>query len=172
MIVDTVAFKLNSPDLIFESRPNRSGIKPEDKPIYLYAYPSSSYPVLILPKSISDDQGNSLPNGYYTVALSDDKKFLLLVQSCQLKAKIPVGKLVETELPEEEKAQEDEYKAKIEEYKYKRKLKKQREYEKELKDLYTRRQAKMSAEILDSGEDYYIIKYSNQQINAWGYITK
>ncbi len=170
--MDFVAFKLNSPDLIFENKPNRSGIKAEDKAIYRYAYPSSQYPVLILPNKIFDNTGNSIENGYYTVALSDDKQFLMLIQSCNLKAKIPVGKIVEVELTQEEKDQEQELKDKIEEYKYKKKLKKQREAEKELKDIYKRRQAKMSADIFDSGEGYYILKYFNKNIRAWGYITK
>ena len=67
-----------------------SGNKTEDNTIYKFAYPSSYYPILNLGYPIYDNMGNKLDPGHYEVALSFDKKYLLLIQSKRLVAKIPV----------------------------------------------------------------------------------
>ena len=172
MIIDFVAIKLNTPDLFFNKKYNSSGVKAEDKAIYKYAYPSSEYPVLILPNKIFDNTDNYIENGYYTLALSEDKKFLLLIQSCTLKAKIPVTKIEETPQTQEEIDEEKQLVSKMEEYRLKRKFKKFKEAEKKINDLKRRKQTLMSADIFDSGMGYYILKYTNQNIKAWGYIIK
>lgn len=172
MIVDTVAIKLNSPDAYFINKKYSSGIVPQEKPIYVYAYPSSGFPVVIFPQKLFDESGNSISDGYYSVILSEDKKFLLLVQSSVLKAKVPVAKFVEVKLTPEEAAEESEIKDRIEVATFKKKWKKLKQAEKDLKDFNTRQQAKMSAELLDSGQGYYVLKYLKQNQKAWGIISK
>lgn len=172
MILDVVAIKLNSPELYFENKSCPSGVMVEQKTIYTFAYPSSEYPVAIFPQELFDDSGNSISDGYYSVMLSEDKKFLLLVQSNILKAKVPVVKYVESQLTPEEAAEEAAIKAKIDKATFKKKWKKLKEAEKELKDYNTRKKAKMSADIFDSGQGYYILKYWKQNQKAWGIISK
>lgn len=172
MILDTVAIKLNSPELYFENKSCPSGLVEGQNTIYTFAYPSSDFPVVILPQELFDESGNSIPNGYYSVMLSDDKKFLLLIQSDILKAKVPVAKYVESQLSPEEAAEEAAIKDKIAKANLKRKWKKLKEAEKELNDYNLRKKAKMSAEIFDSGQGYYILKYFKQNQKAWGIISK
>ena len=56
-----------------------SGNKTDDNTIYKFAYPSSVYPVMQLGFPIYDEIGNKLDPGHYEVALSFDKKYLLII---------------------------------------------------------------------------------------------
>lgn len=172
MILDTVAVKLNSPESILPYPSCPSGVIPEQKTIYTHGYQPSQYPILIIPNRIYDNEGNSIADGYYTVALSDDKKFLLLIQSSRLKAKLPVYSLVEEQLTREEVEEENALKQKMEEARLKNKKKKYEEYKLELKKFYDRKQAKMSAEIRDSGKGHYIVIYKNSTVTAKGFFLK
>lgn len=172
MIIDTVAIKLNSPDMYFENKSYPSGLEPAKNPIYTYGYQDSDYPVITLPKAIFDGEGDSISDGYYAVILSEDKKFLLLAQSGILKAKVAVAKYIESKPTQEEAAELDDIKARLENAKLKKKWKKYKQAEKDLNDYNTRQQAKMSADIFDSGQGYYILKYYKQNERAWGIISK
>ena len=170
--VDYIAMKLNSPESLFANPTYPSGLVDGDSSIYKYAYPASKYPVIILPEDLHDNDGNSISNGYYSIALSDDKKFLLLIQSNNLRAKIPVATYKENDLSDEEKNELDDINKNIELAKEKHKLKKYKQAQLDLKNYYLRQQVKMKAEILDSQQGYYLIRYKNQNVNATGVILK
>lgn len=172
MIVDTVAIKLNSPDMYFENKSYPSGLEAAKNPIYTYSYPDSQYPIITFPKAIFDGEGDSISDGYYAVILSEDKKFLLLAQSGVLKAKVPIVKYTEVKPTPEEASEEADIKDRLEKAKLKKKWKKYKQAEKDLNDYHIRQQAKMSADIFDSGQGYYILKYSRNNQKAWGIITK
>ncbi len=175
MHVDLIAFsnsKLNTPDKLFANPTYPSGIVEGKSTIYQYAYPSSQYPMLLLPKPLLDNDGNSISDGYYIIALSDDKKFLLFIQSGLLKAKIPVFKYEEQALSQEELSEESEIQQRMEQAKLKNKLKKYKQAEEDLKNYKIRINSKMSAEIFDSGRDYFLIKYWRRNQIAWGVISK
>src|SRR5574344_2564951 len=69
------------------------GIKEWDKAIYRYSLQSTKSPNLIIPDYIQDSAGNIILPGYYELVLSDDKTFLLLVQSSKVIATVPVFKV-------------------------------------------------------------------------------
>ena len=67
-----------------------SGEKEYQKPSYNYGPPSTKYPILALEDNIVDDNGKGLKKGFYEVRISENKDFLLFVQSGKVKAKIPI----------------------------------------------------------------------------------
>ncbi len=133
---------------------------------------SSEYPNLTLPCTLYDEFGNSIPDGYYMVVLSQDMKYLELYQSNKLKAKVRVAKLVEKMYTDEERTEEDGLIAKLEYYKINKKLKKYRKAEEELAAFKERTAADTFAEISDSGKGYYILKYQCRGKIATGIIQK
>ncbi len=174
MQVDFIASntKLNTPDKLFERPTYPSGIVEGKKTIYQYSYPSNQYPILLLPQPLFDEGGDSIKDGYYIVALSDDNKYLLLIQSNELKAKIPVLKYEELKPNQEEIEEEAAIKARLQKAQEKRKLKKYRAAEDDLKNFKTRLYSKMSVDIYDSGQGYYLVKYWRREKKALGVIAK
>lgn len=172
MIVDTVAVKLRTLDALLPYPSCPSGLFTEQNPIYTHGYETSEYPILIIPNKIYDNSGNFLNPGYYSAALSDDKKFILLIESNLLKAKLPVASLVEEQKKDSELREEAEILQNLENAKIKRKKKKIVQYEDMLRKFKQREQAKMSAELFDSGKGYYILKYKKGIVRATGVILK
>lgn len=82
-----------------------SGEKEHQKPSYNYGPPSTKYPILALEDDIIGQDGRGLKKGFYEVRIDSENKFLLFVQSGNLKAKIPVI-FYETSEKKEEKPQE------------------------------------------------------------------
>ena len=82
---------------------------------------------------------------------------MLFIQSGLLKAKIPVFKYEEQALSQEELSEESEIQQRMEQAKLKNKLKKYKQAEEDLKNYKIRINSKMSAEIFDSGRDYFLI---------------
>lgn len=74
-----------------------SGITIHQDTIYRYAIPSEEQPILSIKDYIPDYNGNFINPGHYTLALSDDKEFLYIVESRNLIAVIPVYKLEENQ---------------------------------------------------------------------------
>ncbi len=149
-----------------------AGVYDADKPQYKYGPESAIYPNLTLPCTLYDEAGNSIPDGFYMVVLSDDRKFLELYQSNELKARVRVVKLVEKMYTDEELREEDEIIARMQKAKEKKKLKK---YNRALEDLTAfkeRKAANSYADILDSGKGYYILKYNLGGIKAEAVIQK
>lgn len=145
-----------------------SGILDEGKSIYRYAHQTSRHPNLIIPSAIYDDQRNVIVPGYYELVLSDDRQFLILVQSDNIIAVIPVFKL-EEDKQEVEKLRDKKY--------LKKQAKEQKKQDKidakrakvgmppEEKDIYMR----ATIEYVKK-EQYYLIKYERDRIRAWGAI--
>lgn len=149
-----------------------SGIYEADKPKYKIGPPSSEYPNLTLPCNLYDEYGNKIPNGYYMVVLSDDMKFLDLYQSNELKARVKVIKLVEKMYTNEELDEESEIIERLHRAKEKGKIKKIKEVEEELKAFKDKLNANSYAQIFDSMQGYYILKYNKNGKRAEGIIQK
>ena len=153
-----------------------SGLVEYEEAIVRYRHSNLNEPVLKLVDYIYDYNGNYIAPGMYELALSDDKEFLLLIESHKLIAVIPVFKLAENEAEVEKvrKAQaKKNKKIKRPKERYKDKM------EKILREKYAERAITppdhdyvyMNAEI-EYVEDggYYLITYENGMFRAWGAI--
>ena len=72
-----------------------SGYYVGSQAIYRYSLKESDYPTVIIPADLYDNQGGVIRAGYYELALSDSRKFLILLESKNPIAVIPVIKLEE-----------------------------------------------------------------------------
>ncbi len=134
--------------------------------IYRYSLKDSDYPTLIITDPLFDNAGGVINSGYYELALSDMRDFLILIQSKNPVAVIPVIKI-------EEDATEA---ARLNNKKVKKELKKE---EKARKDTNEKRakvgmkpdepeiHMEASIEYVPTGQ-YYLIKYQRGAIKAWG----
>lgn len=134
--------------------------------IYRYSLKDSDYPTLIITDPLFDNAGGVINSGYYELALSDMRDFLILIQSKNPVAVIPVIKI-------EEDATEA---ARLNNKKVKKELKKE---EKARKDTNEKRakvgmkpdepeiHMEASIEYVPNGQ-YYLIKYQRGAIKAWG----
>ena len=134
--------------------------------IYRYSLKDSDYPTLIITDPLFDNACGVINSGYYELALSDMRDFLILIQSKNPVAVIPVIKI-------EEDATEA---ARLNNKKVKKELKKE---EKARKDTNEKRSKvgmkpdepeihmEASIEYVPTGQ-YYLIKYQRGAIKAWG----
>lgn len=134
--------------------------------IFRYSLKDSDYPTLIITDPLFDNAGGVINSGYYELALSDMRDFLILIQSKNPVAVIPVIKI-------EEDATEA---ARLNNKKVKKELKKE---EKARKDTNEKRSKvgmkpdehethmEASIEYVPTGQ-YYLIKYQRGAIKAWG----
>lgn len=134
--------------------------------IFRYSLKDSDYPTLIITDPLFDNAGGVINSGYYELALSDMRDFLILIQSKNPVAVIPVIKI-------EEDATEA---ARLNNKKVKKELKKE---EKARKDTNEKRSKvgmkpdepeihmEASIEYVPTGQ-YYLIKYQRGTIKAWG----
>ena len=95
MIIDCDLLALNTPEDILPYPATKSGLMDEDKGFIKYGYPSTSYPILNMPYVLEDYDGNYIPPGHYQIVLNPNRTMLYFVESNQIKASIPVAKLVE-----------------------------------------------------------------------------
>ena len=72
-----------------------SGTTAGSEAIYRYSLRESDYPVLSLAEPISDNVGDVIMPGHYELALTDERDFLILIQSKNPVAIIPVIKVEE-----------------------------------------------------------------------------
>lgn len=161
---------------------NPSGITVHEKSIYRYAIPTDEQPVLTIKDYIPDYNGNFISPGHYQLALSDDREFLYIIESKDLKAVIPVFKLADNE--DELKKYRDKNKdlTKAEKKELERQERKKKREEKRRKIIetkyaqtgatlpdkeYTHMEA--SIEYIKEG-CYYLIRYEKGFIRAWGAI--
>ncbi len=173
MIDGLIAIQTQTMDEFFPYPPYPmypSGLIDESKSIYRYAHPSSDCPVLIIKDPIYDEDRNYIPPGHYSLVLSDDRTFLLLVQGDKIFATIPVFKL-------------EESKEEVEKI-YDKKYQKQQSKEKKKQDKINAKLARtgtppqeksvyMEASIeYDNIERYYLIKYERGFVRAWGAIKR
>ena len=143
-----------------------SGYYVGSQSIYRYSLKDSAYPTIIIPDPLYDSEGGIITPGYYELALADSRNFLILLQSKNPVAVIPVIKI-------EEDATEQE---RLNNKKVKKELKKE---QKARKDTNQKRakvgmppdepQVFMEASIeYNPKENYYLIKYQKGTIKAWG----
>ena len=134
---------------------------------------------MLIPDYIPDHNGNFIVPGYYQLALSDDREFLYLLESKDLRAIIPVFKLAENKaemqkLYSKKKELTKKQKNELSKKKRKDKMKKiidakyavtgatpPQEYE----------HMEASIEYIKEG-GYYLIRYEKGYIRAWGAIKR
>ncbi len=147
-----------------------SGVTTGSQSLYRYSLRESSYPTLSIVDTISDGQGNYIYPGHYELALSDEMDFLILIQSKQPIAVMPVFK-VEVETSEKSQIMDDKA------------LKQKKKREKEIAKTNKKR-AKTGQPPVNEDEDiyqeasmeydkngrYYLIKYERRDIKAWSAI--
>ena len=146
------------------------GTKPDSKTYVRYSLADSDYPTLIIVDPIFDNEGNVIRPGYYELALSDNQDFLLLIQSKEAVAVIPVFR-VEEDAKEPERLNNKEYK------KQRQKEAKQRKEINAKRDKvgipHDEEKLYMDATIeYNETGNYYLIKYERGTIRAWGAIKK
>ena len=152
-----------------------SGITVHQSTIYRYAIPTDEQPVLLISDYIPDHNGNFLAPGYYQLALSDDREFLYLIESKELKAIIPVFKIAENE--REMRKMYAKKKELTKDEKQERAKKKRKD---KMKKIIEKKYAvsgatppqdyiHMEADIEYVKEGgYYLVKYEKGYIRAWG----
>ena len=156
-----------------------SGITIYQKSIYRYSIPTDEQPTLLIPDYLADHNGNFISPGYYQLALSDDREFLYLIESKDLRAIIPVFKIGENQREMHKlysSKKELTKKEKKDLAKKKRKNKRQEFINKKYAvsgatppQEYEHMDA--SIEYIKEGE-YYLIKYEKGYIRAWGAIKR
>lgn len=166
MMIDCNLIALNNPTDILPYPSTDSGLLDEHKGYIKYGYKSSDFPILNMPYILEDKDGNSIPPGHYQIVLNPNRTMLYFVESNQIKASIPVAKLVEKMVNEEEEQKNLKQKEK-EDKKYRFNKRK-----KPLNQTERKKQADMEASLDNSNAEYYILKYRNGNIKAEGYIIK
>ena len=166
MMIDCNLIALNNPTDILPYPATESGLLDEHKGYIKYGYPSTNYPILNMPYILEDKDGNYIPPGHYQIVLNPNRTILHFVESNEIKASVPVAKLVEKMVNEEEEREKLKKKEK-EEKKHKNNKRK-----KPLDQTERKKQTDMEATIDNSNAEYYILKYRNGNIKAEGYILK
>lgn len=147
-----------------------SGLSVGSEMYYRYSLRESDYPTLIIIDPIYDGEKNVIKPGHYELALSDERDFLILIQSKKPIAIIPVFKIEE----------DDSEKDRLNDPKYKRELKREAKEKKKVNEKRARKgmppvqdYVHMEASIeYDPDGDFYLIKYQRGTIKAWGAIKK
>ncbi|MBR6098948.1 hypothetical protein IKP85_04305 [bacterium] len=147
-----------------------SGVYDASKTYVRYALRDSDYPTLIIVDPIYDNSGNTIYPGYYELALSDSHEFLLLMQSKEAVAVIPVFK-VEEDAKEPERLNNKEYKKQLKKEKKEREEVNKKRAEAGMPPDEEKVYMEASIEYNPDG-DYYLIKYERDTIRAWGAIKK
>lgn len=157
-----------------EIRPNpiqpqeTSGVTYGSGAVFRYSLKESDYPNLIIPEPIYDGAGDVIAPGYYGLALSDDRSYLILIVSKQARAIIPVFK-IEEDVKEQQRLNDPEYQKQLKkEAKEREKTNKKRAKVGMPPDVpYVHMDASIEYDI-EGG--YYLIKYERGTIKAWGAI--
>ena len=143
-----------------------SGYYVGSQSIYKYSLKDSDYPTIIISDPIYNNAGGVIKPGFYEIALSDSMEFLILLESKEPIAVIPVIKI------EEDKTEKDRLNNKV--------VKKELKKEKKDREDTNKKRAKtgmkedeeqifMEAklEYIKKGE-YYLVTYQKGTIKAWG----
>lgn len=169
MYVDNIM--MHSETRVYPVEPQETaGLEVGSQSIYKYSLRESSYPTLSIVEDIQDSQGNRIEPGHYELALSDERDFLILIESKKAIAIIPVFK-VEVDMSRYEQVR-DKKSLKREQKEKKEIAKTNRKREKqgmppvnEEQDIYQ----EASIEYQPTG-GYYLIKYERGDTRAWGAI--
>jgi hypothetical protein len=138
--------------------------------VYKYGLRESSYPTLSLVYELSDGMGNIIPPGHYELALSDDRQFLIIIESKKPLAIIPVFK-VETAMSTEGQVHD------------RKTLKEKKKRDKEIIKTNKKRErtgmppVNLDEDIYQQADieyikdgDYFLIRYERGDVKAWGAI--
>lgn len=162
---------MHSETRVYPTEPQISaGLVVGTQSFYKYGLRESSYPTLTLVDELQDAQGNIIPAGHYELALSDERDFLILIQSKEAIAIIPVFK-VDIDISHYEQVKDKKsLKRKKKEEKEIAKTNKKRAKQglppvNEEQDIYQ----EASIEWIPSGS-YYLIRYERADVKAWGAI--
>lgn len=147
-----------------------AGIKDADKGFVKYGPPSTDQPNLLIKDAIGDDDGNMIMPGFYELMLSSDRQNLILSQSQNIVAIIPVFKLEEDKSKlQAAQPMDDKEQKKFDRDQKNENKKKQKALK--LGEILTEPQVynKASIEYEENGA-YYLIEYERGAIKAWGAI--
>jgi hypothetical protein len=134
--------------------------------IYKYSLKDSDYPTLIIPDPLYDNSGGIIPQGYYELALSDSREFLILLQSKNPIAIIPVIKVEDDATEQERLANKTVKKETKKEDKNREKTNKKRA---KVGITPDEPQIFMEADIEYNAQgEYYLVKYQRGSLKAWG----
>lgn len=171
MQADLNTAPMNDRDSLFIEKPYRSGLETKDAPVYQYALENSKHPVIRLPYAVSDEDGNILPEGFYTLALSKNHKKLLFIQGSVVKATVNVAKLTEYQYTDEELAAKNKLYSKYEEYMRKGRQRKAKKYLQSFQTAEKREQVRIKAKIeYDTEHTCYVITYETAYKKAYAFI--
>ena len=139
-----------------------AGVDVGTKGFYRYALHESDYPVLSVVDELQNEYGDKIPAGHYTLAITDEKDFLILIECKTPVAVIPVFKV------EEDVSLPTKKELKIEKKKAKARAKTNEKRAKtgmtpDVEPIYK----EASIEYVKEG-NYYLIKYERGKIRAWG----
>lgn len=160
---------MHSETRVYPAEPQiTAGLIVGSQSFYKYSLRESSYPTLSLVDELTDGQGHVIPSGHYELALSDERDFLILIQSKKAVAIIPVFK-IDIDMSQYEVVRD------------KKALKKKKKEEKEIAKTNKKRERKglplitqedeiyqeASIEYIRDG-GYYLIRYERGDVKAWG----
>ena len=154
-----------------------SGLTVHQSSIYRYSIPTDEQPVISIVDYIPDFNGNFIKPGHYTLALSNDREFLYLIESRELIAVIPVFKIAENEKEVKKYYKNTKELSKEEKQEIRRKKRKDK-FQRIIDAKYAKTGATppkeyehmdASIEYIKEG-GYYLIMYEKGFIRAWGAI--
>ena len=145
-----------------------SGVGQGSQAIYRYSLKDSDYPILSIVDKITDPDGNTISPGHYELALSDEWDFLILMQTKNPVAIIPVFKVEEDKEAFNREFDKDYQKIKKKREKERAKTNKQRA-EVGMPPDEEKIHMRATIEYIKNG-NYYLIKYERGTIRAWGAI--
>ena len=160
----------NDRESLFINKPEVSGLYKGTGTIYQYAYPDADYPVLRLPSDIHDGKGDTLPHGMYMIALDSSCKYLLFIQSGNLKARVPVADYLNKPKEDNDLKKREELALNYQKYMTRGHQRKAKKYLKELEIYDKRVRTKMSATIDTSQSGVYILNYETAFQKAFAII--
>lgn len=163
---------MHSETRVYPTEPQiTAGLIVGSQSFYKYSLRESTYPTLSIVDEISDAQGNTIPAGHYELALSDDRDFLILIQSRKAIAIIPVFK-IDIDMSQYSVVRDNKA------------LRKQKKEAKEIAKTNQKREKK-GLPLINKNEDeiyqeasieyvpqggYYLIRYERGDVKAWGAI--
>lgn len=134
--------------------------------IFRYSLKDSDYPVIIISDPIYDNAGGIIKPGYYELALSDARDFLILLQSKEAIAIIPVIK-IEEDATEQQRLNNKKVKKELKKEEKNRKTINEKRKKEGMKPDEPEINMEASIEYIPKGK-YYLIKYQRGTIKAWG----
>lgn len=174
---ETTPYNINPDDVLPDRKvpPYPAGLYDGEKSHVRYAQPSLKTPTLTIVDSIYNIDGEPvIIPGHYELALSNDNKFLMILQSKNILVKIPVFKLERDDAEIQEKFEKKQEKTEWWNFRQKRLKKKLDNKQKQVglnpdKNKFVYSEA--TIEWVIEGE-YFLLKYECGSTRAWGAIKQ